>query len=70
MTTVTIKDLPATQELSDGAASKIIGGRWSEQDEKATAGAPSAGGGAASMSQAWWIDSVGGVGHSGVYGTV
>jgi len=70
MTSVTIKDIPVMQELSDDAARKIVGGRWSEQDEKATTGSPTLGGGAASMSQAWWIDSVGGVGHSGVYGTV
>ena len=33
MTTVTIKDIPVTQELPDCAARKIVGGRWSERDE-------------------------------------
>jgi hypothetical protein len=73
MTTVTIKDIPVTQELPDCAARKIVGGRWSERDE--TPGRPSAydpttGDGAASMSDAWWIYGEGGVGNGGVYGKI
>ena len=74
MTTVTIKDIPFTQKLSDGAARKIVGGRWSERDE--TPGRPSSydpttGDGAASMADAWWIGGMGGVNAygGGVYGT-
>lgn len=33
MTTVTIKDIPVTQELSDDAARKIVGGRWNDGTE-------------------------------------
>ena len=73
MTTVTIKDIPVTQELSDGAARKIVGGRWSERNE--TPGRPSAydpttGDGAASMTDAWWIYGEGGVGNGGEYGKI
>jgi hypothetical protein len=73
VTTVTIKDIPVTQELSEGAARSIVGGRWSERDE--TPGRPSAydattGDGAASMSDAWWIYGEGGVGNGGEYGKI
>ncbi len=33
MTTLTIKDIPLTQELSDDAAKKIVGGRIKEPKE-------------------------------------
>jgi len=73
VTTVAIKDIPVTQELSEGAARSIVGGRWSERDE--TPGRPSAydpttGDGAASMSDAWWIYGEGGVGNGGEYGKI
>jgi hypothetical protein len=72
MTTVMIKDLAVTEELSNDAARKIVGGRWSERYETDVEPlpAPNVGDGAASMSDAWWINSVGGVGNGGgVYGT-
>ena len=73
MTTMTIKDIPVAEELSDDAARRIVGGRWSERDE--TPGRPSVldpttGDGAASMSDAWWIYGEGGVGNGGEYGKI
>lgn len=52
MKTLMVKDIPLIEEVSDSAARKIVGGRWSERDETPPRALPP--------------DPTGGIGYTGI----